>query len=314
MNRRTAIVALAATFTLMSRQRTVLAQALDVIRVSSPPTEGETNLFYAIKNDLFRRVGIDAQLISSFSGSASTAAVISGTYEMARTSTLALFLAHLRDIPITIVAPDTVYTSGRAVALLQVATDSPIRNAEELNGKIVGVASLNDQYALAVRAWVDARGGDWKSLKFVEAPLAAMEPVITSHRVDAGILQTPVLDTSLAAGTTRTLGDVLGAIAPRFMYGAYVARQDWAAQHGDVLRRFNRVLGEATVYVNGHPNETAAFVAELTKVDVSDVAKLRRALISTQVTTQLVQPAIDAAAKYGTIAHVFPAREVIWGA
>ena len=38
------------------------------------------------------------------------AAVVTGTYEMSSTNTLSICTAHVRDIPISIVAPEIVYT------------------------------------------------------------------------------------------------------------------------------------------------------------------------------------------------------------
>jgi NitT/TauT family transport system substrate-binding protein len=313
MRRRKLIASLISPFLLASVPKGAWAQPVaEKIRVTSAPTEGQTNLFYAIRTGMFHRAGLDVEMVSAFSGAASTAAVVSGTYEMGRTSVLALFSAHLREIPVTIVAPDTVYNQRNPVVLLQVSADSPYKTGADLNGKTIGVASLNDLYTLATRAWVDKNGGDWRSLKFVENPLASMEAVLVQHRVDAAVLQTPVLDASIAAGTTRTIGDPLRAVAPIFMYGAYVARIDWATQHADAVRRFNRILSEATTYVNGHPVETAPLVAEMTKMDVANVSKLRRALIATRLEAGLVQPVIDAAVKYDAIARPFSARELLW--
>jgi NitT/TauT family transport system substrate-binding protein len=312
MRRRDVAALLVAAGSVATGVRVAHAQTPDRIRVTSAPTEGQTNLFYAIKNGMFRRAGLEVEMVAAFSGAASTTAVVAGTYELARTGMLAVLSAHVREIPVTIVAPDTIYNARSPVVLLQVSADSPIKSAADLNGKTIGVASLNDLYTLAVRAWMDRNGGDWKSLKFIENPLASMETIITQHRVDAAVLQTPVLDVSLASGMTRTLGDVLGAIGRSYMYGAYVARADWAAQHSDALRRFNRVLSEATVYVNAHPAETAPLVAEMTKMDVANLSKLRRALIANRLDIALIQPIIDAAVKYEAISRTFPAREILW--
>jgi ABC-type nitrate/sulfonate/bicarbonate transport system substrate-binding protein len=96
------------------------------------------------------------------------------------------------------------------------------------------------------------------------------------------------------------------------MGAAYVARGDWAAQHAEPLRRFVRVLAEAAGYVNTHPAETAPLVAELTKIEVANTAKMHRTLNGTTLDAALVQPVIDAAAKYELIARTFPARELFW--
>lgn len=238
--------------------------------------------------------------------------MIAGTYQMAKSSLLSVFTAHLRGIPITIVAPEIVFTPRDPFALLQVAADSAYRSGADLNGKTIGVPALGDLNTLATQAWVDKNGGDWKSLKFVEIPNATMEPALQQHRIDAAMMQPPQLDASLAARTTKTIGDGYAAIAPTFFIATFVARSDWAAQHADVVSRFRRVVGEANAYVNAHPKETLPLVTELTKIPESSLEKMRRSYNGTSLAVSAIQPLIDAAAKYGLIPSGFPAREILF--
>jgi len=313
MRRRDYCRAIAISVLALGWPRTASAQAgPEKLRVVGTPTEDFTNVFYAVKNGLFRREGLDVELALTSSGSAATTAVIAGTYELAKTNLLSIFLAHLRDIPVIIGAPSLVFVSKDPIYLLQMAPDAGYRNGADLNGKTIGVPAVGDLNTLATRAWVDKNGGDWKSLKFVEIPNAATEAALVEHRVAAAILGSPHLDASLAAGTTKTLGDAYGAIASSFLAGAYVARTDWASQHADALRKFNRALAAATTYVMTHPAETAPLVAEIAKIDLGATAKIHRSVYATSLDAPLVQPFIDAAAKFGQIARAFPAREIFW--
>ena len=124
------------------------------------------------------------------------------------------------------------------------------------------------------------------------------------------VIQSPQLFSSLAAGTTRTLGDSWGAIAPRFAAGLYVTRSDWAASHIEALHRFFAAYSQATLYTASHPTETAPFAAELTKTDLSSVLKIHRANYATTPLASDFQPLIDAAAKYGADTKSFPARDL----
>jgi NitT/TauT family transport system substrate-binding protein len=165
---------------------------------------------------------------------------------------------------------------------------------------------------LSIRAWVDKTGGDWRSLKFVEIPNSALEAAIVSHRIEAAILQTPQLDVSLEAGTTKTLAYSNAAIAPKFILGAYVTLKEWADRHPEDCRKFEAVLAEASAYVNTHHAETAPYVAELTKATLANIAKMHRTTNPSSLDPALIQPLIDAAAKFGITSRSFPAREIIW--
>lgn len=315
MRRRQAVLGLAlsgaaaAVPLLVRAQETPTPQA---IHVAGPPTEDLTSFYYAIKNGLFTKEGLDVELVPTASGAAATTAVIAGTYEMAKTSLISVFTAHLRDIPVVIVAPELIYTSRNAFALLQVAADSPLRTAADINGKTVGVPALGDLNTLATKAWVDKHGGDSKTLKFLELPNAVMVAALQQHRIDAAMLQSPQLDASLADRSTRTLGDGYGAIAPTYYLGCFIARQDWASADADAVRKFNRVMAGASTYVNTHAAETLPLVVELTKITLSSAQTIHRSLIGTTLDPRLVQPLIDAAAKYGLIDRAFPASEIVF--
>ena len=311
MRRSTAVSSLAA-LAAAAMARPAWAQAAEKLQVCGTYTEDMTNIFFGVKTGLFTKEGLNVELIATATGAAATTAVIAGTYDIAKTSTLVVFAAHLHDIPIVIVAPELLNEPRRPFAMLQVAPDSTIKTGADLNGKTIGVTALNDLNTLATRAWVDKNGGDWKSLKFVEIPNSATEAAIAQHRVDAAVLQSPQLDASLSTGTTKSIGDAWSAIVQNFMVGIYVARKPWAEQHGDALRRFNRAYAEATRYVNTHPAETASYAAELTKIEPAKMATMRRSQSGTSITPAMLQPVIDAGVKYETLPHGFNARDIFW--
>jgi NitT/TauT family transport system substrate-binding protein len=288
-------------------------QTPEHVRLAGPFTEDLTALYYAVKSGKLAAAGIDLEMVPTSNGSAAVTAVIAGTYEMAKSSLLSVFAAHLRDIPIVLVSPEVAYSPKTPFAELQVATDSPIKSGTDLNGKTVGIPALKDLNELAVSAWSDKNGGDWKSLKFVELPNATMEAALQQHRIDAAMMQPPQLDSSLAAGTTKTIGDGYGAISSRFAVGAFIARRDWAATHGPWLTKFNRVVGTANEYVNTHPLQTIQYVSDLTKIPLEQTVKMHRSFIPPTLDPTTVQALIDAAAKYGLIARGFSAREIMWG-
>jgi NitT/TauT family transport system substrate-binding protein len=283
----------------------------DKLRIAGPLTEDMVNVYYGIQHGLFQRVGIDVELVATSNGAAATDAVVAGTYEIAKTAVTSILPAHLRGIPLTMVAPQTIYTPKNPFALLQVLPDAPYKTGADFNGKTIGVPGLNSLNQLSMRAWVDKNGGDWKSLKFVEVPNSALVAALTQKRIDAAVLASPQLDDSIQEGSTKTLADAYAAVAPRFFVAAFMALTDWTSKHADVLRRFNRALATATNYVNTHLPDTAPLVTELTKMTL-DVYKMHRTINGTRLDVALFQPVIDAAAKYDLISRAFPAKEIVW--
>lgn len=312
MHRRKALAALAFSSTAVLAGSRAFGQATPTIEMAGAPYESLTGIYYGIKDGLFQRQGLVVEMVPTMSGAAAMAAVIAGTYQIGETSLLAVFYAHIHNVDLVMVAPSTMYTAQHPSSLLQIAADSPYKSGADLNGKIIGGPSLNDLSVLATRAWVDKTGGDWRSLRFVEIPSSAAEEALVQHRVDAASMQTPQLDRSLAAGTTKTLADAFSVIAPTFLIAAYVARADWASAHADEVRRYNRALAEAVTYVDAHPAETAPLVAELTKVQLENARRMKRSLNGTSLDAGVVQPFINAAVKYEMLPYRFPASATFW--
>ena len=284
---------------------------LEKITVAGVPTEDATNMYYAVKTGLFQRAGLDVEMIDTASGTAAVAAMVSGTYDMARPSMLSMVVAHARGLGVTLVSAANAHDSKRPLALLQVAGDSTIRTGTDLDGKIIGTPALNDINSIAIKAWSDKNGGDSSTLKFIEIPNSVLEAALVQHRIDAAVLQSPFLWSSLDAKTTKTIGDAWGAIAPRFIVGVNVARSDWATAHRDAVKRFVTAYKAATEYVNAHPAETVKYVVELTKMDAATVQTMHRAIVPTELRISEIQPVIDAAAKYGVIPQAFPAQALL---
>jgi NitT/TauT family transport system substrate-binding protein len=293
-------------------QRPRQASALERIRITGLVTEAMCPLYYGMKTGMFERAGLDVTYTPNNSGAAAMAAVVSGDLELGTSNTLSISSAHVRGIPIAVVAPQVLYTTHTHEAMLQVAPDSRYQSGADLNGKMIAVPTLAGINALAAKAWVDQHGGSAATLKFVEMPNTSQPEAIAQHRIDAAILEPPVLEASIADGTSKTIGDPMGSIATTYAIAAFVAKADWATANADTVMRFCRVLGDSARYVNTHHAETVPLVAELTKIDLPIVAKMARTTSGTRLNATEFQPLIDAAAKYGFIAHPFPARELFW--
>jgi hypothetical protein len=67
----------------------------------------------------------------------------------------------------------------------------------------------------------------------------------------------------------------------------------------------------AAIWANAHPHESALMLSPHIKQRVADIEASTRVLYGVDMTPDLVQPVIDAAAKYGELKSRFPATELI---
>jgi NitT/TauT family transport system substrate-binding protein len=303
--------ALAACAAACTAPQLAATQELATLHITCVPNDDVSPLLYAREAGLFRRAGLEIQVTPSTSGAAIAAAVAGGAYDIGLASMMALVTGHARGLPFIMIAPSLLYVSGSPVGAQLVPKDSPIQNGRDLAGKLLSVAAIRDINWVSTRVWLDSLGVDSTNVRFVELPQSAVLAALDQKRVDSAFVLIPTLDTALASGKYRSIGDPLAAIARRWMVAAWFTTTAYAAKNRDLVLRFARVMHDATVYANTHFAETAPLIAAFVGVDTAAVLQMKRVTCAEYLDGRDFQPAIDAAAKYGVIERGFNAQELI---
>jgi NitT/TauT family transport system substrate-binding protein len=287
------------------------AQTLPHLVMGTAPIDAGVPQIVAQKAGIFQRNGLDVEVQVMSSGAALTAAVAGGTLQATGTSVLGLIIAHLRGLPFQIIAPASVYDTNQPSELLVVRKDSPIRKGAHMNGKTIASPALRDLFSVTIHAWVDQNGGDSRTLREIELPPAATTAALAAGRIDAAILNEPTLSQALNSGLVRVLGKPYDSIASHFMIAAVFAQTDYINANKEIIQRLARSLLQANVFANAHPDQTAPWLAELTKVDVATIMHGHRELFDEALIPANLQKVIDAAVRYKAIDRAFDARELI---
>jgi NitT/TauT family transport system substrate-binding protein len=299
---------------------TAFALAGSAARAQSAPTpihmagavnDDVTPMLVAIQNGSMKRAGIDITLDKATSGSAVSAGVVGGSYQIGKSSVAGLITAHAKGVSFVFVAPGGLYEASAPVTALMVRSDSTAKTGADLSGKTVAVSAIGDLYTIALKGWVDQHGGDSTTLKLIEIPLSSVPAALETGRIDAGCLEEPEVSEALDSGKTRVLGRLFDSIAPRFMYTGWFSTLDWAAANRPLLDRFRAAFHDAAVYSNAHNAETVDISSQFTLIDPKIVAKGTRVTAATTLDPKLIQPVIEACAKYKAIPASFDAREMI---
>jgi NitT/TauT family transport system substrate-binding protein len=282
-----------------------------VIHVAGSLTDATTPLLYADKAHLFERAGLKVEVQRFTTGASIATAVSGGTLEIGSFNMFGLVLAHAKGLPFSLIAPGSLYHSDGPDGGLLVNANSSLRTAKDFNGKTIGALSLQDLSTFAVESWIDANGGDSKTVRFVEVPQPLVMPALEAGRVDASSASQPIFDEAVATGKFRVAGLTLSAIAPRWEEAAWYAKADWIDKHKALVQKFITVMHEANVYAQAHPAETLPLIAAYLGVEPEKLAKIRRTTHAEYLNPREIQPVIDTAAKYKAIPAPFPADELI---
>lgn len=285
--------------------------ALPTVRVLASPVDDVMPVLYALRTGMFTKAGLNVTIDRAASGAAASAAVVGGSVEIGKGNIMSVITAHAHNVPLVIVAPAAIYDPKTPDAALVVAAGSPIHNAHDLIGKVVGVTALNDLSTVATQTWLDANGGDGKNTQFIEVPYPSLLPQLEAGRVQAVILLKPFISDAVAAGKATVLGLVYTAIANRFLESVWYANADYIASHRDVIARFQRVVADASAYTNTHPADTLDLLVSFTGIEPTAAKNMARMVNGTTVRAQEIQPVIDIAAKFKLIPQSFNAQEII---
>jgi NitT/TauT family transport system substrate-binding protein len=291
--------------------RPALGQSLTTIRFGTAPVESYALAVYANARGYFKAAGLDVQIATMNGGGAVMAAIAGGALDLACANVGAQANAHVRGLPFSMICPGGMYSSAAPTTVLAVAKNSPIKTAKDLAGKTVGLSTLRDLQQASVMKWTDANGGDSSTLRFLEIPVPEMGPAIVAGRIDAATILEPSY--TYAKPDIRVLGKCYDAIATRLTICTHFGSNDWLAKNPGPARAFIHAMRLAADWTNRHPSESAAILADLTKIPVSVVDQMNRVTFGEVLDVATIQPVIDATAEYKFLPKTFPVAEIFWG-
>jgi len=306
MQARLAIIALALLLT-ASRADT---QALPSLRVAYIPFEGAAQVLYAKDEGFFAKEGVAVELQPIPYGAEIASAVASNAVDVGYASIITLAIAHSRQLPFVLIAAANMAASStkRPAGGLLVLADGPIHTAKDLNGKTLCTAGLGTLTEYAPRAWIDANGGDSSTVKFIEAPFSQIDAAIDAGRCDGGFLTEPFF--TPAKHNKRVLAWTIDAISKDYLAAGWFTTASWARSHPDAVRRFAAAMRDAAAWANPEPPAVDDVLASELKVDRSSLNAQVRAAFGERLTPALLQPSIDAVARYQKF-PTFSATELI---
>jgi NitT/TauT family transport system substrate-binding protein len=287
------------------------AQTLTPLALAGVPEDSITPVLYGIESGVFKKYGLDVKLVAERNGPAITSAVLGGTYQLGKASISPLVLGHARGLAMTIVAPAGIYNASAPIDGMFVRADAPFKTGADLNGKTFGVYGIGDIFTVSTKAWVAKTGGDPTTIKLVELPISAMIPAIESGRIDAGSMNEPALQLALSSPKLRLLTHAWQSVGSRFLYTAWFASTSYAAENRATIGNFQKALREAAIYVNAHQSQTVDMLAQFTSVDAAVIRKMTRVEHGVGLEVSLVQPVVDAMARYGYIPAPFDAKALL---
>ena len=135
------------------------AQNLGPIRVGMIPIDVAAQAFYAQDEGFFKNRKHDVDLKIASSGGASYPAIASASLDIGAGNFVAIAQAHLRGIPLVLIAPAGSYSAKTPSAAIIVQKNSTITPRPRIfTGKTIAVDSLKNLAYIAVASWAAKNG------------------------------------------------------------------------------------------------------------------------------------------------------------
>ncbi|GIG39181.1 ABC transporter substrate-binding protein [Cellulomonas phragmiteti] len=134
---------------------------------------------------------------------------------------------------------------------------SPIRTAQDLIGKKVGMNTLGAHHEFVVREWLAQEGltpAEIAQVELIVVPPVSTEQALREGQIDVGTLGSVFRDSALERGGLRELFTDT-SLYGEFSYGTLVFRDDFLAEHPAAAEDFVQGVARAIRWTQTQPRE-----------------------------------------------------------
>ncbi|WP_340536918.1 ABC transporter substrate-binding protein [Nocardioides sp. GXZ039] len=283
------------------------------VKVVLGPASATLPVYRALDQDYFTDAGINVEVTTLQSGPDIINAVMGGSGDIGFTGTEAALIAVGKGLPLRVVAGASLtdQTEEASTVGVMVAGDSSISSFADLAGKTVAVNALGVGMEPAIRASVDAAGGDGEAVNTTVVPIPNMIAALEAKRVDAIAVLEPFLTLGAQSGL-KTIGDPLLATQPDASQTLYVATSEYAEQNAKALESFKEALGRATEDLAADADLAPDLAAKHLELDPALAQAVRFPRFDAAITSQQLAVVGDFALQVGNIEQPLDYDSLIW--
>jgi NitT/TauT family transport system substrate-binding protein len=244
------------------------------ITVGTGPFLSNVDLYLSDRKGYFGEVGLKADIKRQVAGNLAIPQLLNDGLQFATVDLATAIMAIGQNVPIQVVAPNTVGSSGRrGFAGVMVSPQSRITSPAGLLGKTVAVNQINGVAMILIRATLAKAGLDWRQVKFTEVPPPQLLTTLAAGRADAAVLGEA--EVTIAEGRNMTyLFSPHEATVPGMTTYVFVTSKAYARKNSDVVKSFVSAVLKGHVDANAHPDEVRAIANSSTQVAAPLLAKV----------------------------------------
>jgi NitT/TauT family transport system substrate-binding protein len=275
---------------------------------------GDLVPFWAAQQQgFFKQEGLKVEQTEAAGGAAIQPAVQSGDLDLGWSNVVSVVLAKSHGLDFEFLGGGAFLGPKhyRNQAVL-VKKGSPITDPRQLEGKTIGLNTLNNINHLSMEAYLSEIGVDPSKVKFLELGNPNTLEGLEAGRVDAVTANEPFVTLGLQTGVAKAL--VYNPFEPfgkePFLAG-FMSTPKWLEENPKTAAAFTRAIDKGIDWVAENPKGAQKVLVANTEVKPELAGKIVPSLPKRQITAADIEPWIAAAKKYGMTDKTFPASDVL---
>lgn len=268
-------------------------------------------LYIAYDKGYFQQEGLNVKIVTTSNGSTALTQLVGKQLDVTLANDVSGIKAKIQGQPLKLVfdgpsnAPHTIVISAMP--------GSNITKLADLQGKKLGLSSLNDAVAATLKQSLQAVNVDPKSVNYVTVPYANSEQALKSGQVDASVTSEPYTTEAAQALGARPVVDVFpaGSAEANIPNAGYFATDTFVKDDPKTLAAFQRAMvkgADDAANRKAVEDSVAKHLPNLSK-QVLDVMALPG--FPSDLDPNRIQRVADLMQKAGFIKSHFDVREII---
>lgn len=295
-------------------------QAPTKLKVGIIPIASMLPFFTAIEKGFFKQERVEIESIPMAGGAVILPAIAGGSVHLGYSAVVSVMLAREKGFDFKIISHvndnNTVYTPGKGRGYkghfaIMVKTNSPISNAKDLEGKSVGVNTINSVDWVFSNEWMEKNGANPKKVNWIEVPFPKMMGALAGGKLDGIAEVEPFITILLSGGKAKVIDYVFSAIKPKFPIASFVASDTWIGGNREMVERFARANEKGLAYINAHFDEAPEIIGRYTRVKAALAKKIVHGRWPGKINIEELQWIADLLVKRGMLKRRMDVNQVV---
>ncbi|UPO77438.1 ABC transporter substrate-binding protein [Arthrobacter sp. Helios] len=266
------------------------AEGLTAIEVGVIPIIDVAPIYLGVEEGLFEAEGLDVTLTLAQGGAAIVPAVTSGQMDFGFSNITSMIVGRSKGLPVQMVAPGGSSTGDPDADFAAVMTkpDSGIETTKDLEGKKIGVNTLNNISDSTISEAVKQAGGDYESIEFVEIPFPDLSAQLAAGTVDAIAAVEPFVTIAKADGAVPVFSNYAEPVDD-LTVAVYFASDQYVQENPETVEKFVRAIKASQEFAEQNPDKVRAVLPSYTSLKPEIIEQLTLPRYSTEVNSASVE-------------------------